>query len=1521
MKYLISIKALISLSIMVFLGTVSAFGQYYISGTTSVNSGSSYTYNLNPSSSVQYTNWSAVNGTVSGTSMTSRSVNWNTPGSGSVSVSGVDFLYNSISATLNVTITGTIPSTPPAPTVQSSSCGQVVLARATPPSGITYYWQSTSTGTSTSSSASTVTRTSGTIYYLRARNSSGSWSTNSSSVTYTIPAAPTWYADVDGDGFGDPNSAISQCTQPAGYVSNSGDGCPNDYDITDGCPPVSSGGENYVHSISYQKPFLEGSQSNAFEDEKIETKTYIDGLGEPMQQNMIRGSNNGDDIITYIEKDIYGRQAIDYLPVNLGSTGGDFTAINPSSDINNYYYDKYPSEWGNASSANPFSKKDFEKSPLNRVLKQAAPGESWKSGNGHEIEFGYATNTSTEVRYYYVTTTYANNTYTPTLKGGTSYYAVNTLYKNITYDENHTSGTAHSTEEFKDKQGRVILKRTYGSVDLNGDGDTIDSGEANAAYDTYYVYDDFGNLTYVLPPKSEPHGGIPNATELAELCYQYKYDNRNRLVEKKIPGKGWEYIVYNKLDQPIMTQDDNLKTKNKWLFTKYDAFGRVAFTGITNVSAGTSRTTLQDSANGTTNQWVTSRTSSTTLGGVPIYYNNNSTYPTTVSEVLNINYYDNYVDISGGANPGTVYGTPTTTNVKGLPTVSKVKVLGSSNWITGVTYYDDKGRAIYVYGKNDFLGTTDIIENKLDFTGKKEQSTTTHTKNSVSLVTIDRFEYDHMGRLIAQIQKIGNQNSRRILHNNYDDLGQLTSKLIDNGTAGGFKDVTGLSLSNDVITKTTSNNWGNAGLATNGYFAQDGYIEYEAMENNTRAMLGLSTSNTNAHYNTIHFAIYNSPSGTVMVYESGSSKGTFGTYVAGDVFRVERVGNTIYYKKNGEIFYTSTKTSTGSLYGDASFYTGGKRIKDLVIVDNSKGIQTVDYAYNIRGWLKNINMDINNDNDLFDFTINYNTMSHSGTKLYNGNISETEWKTQNDNVLRWYRYGYDALNRIVNATANSSNYNLTNVTYDKNGNIAKLKRQGHRNATFTSFGVMDDLTYTYQPTSNKLVKVADAASIDQFGFKDDAVNTASDTADDYTYDTNGNMISDANKGITNISYNHLNLPTVVTINGQNISYFYDATGVKLRKTVNGINTDYAGNYIYESNQLQFLNTPEGYAEPIDVTNYNAGFRYTYQYKDHLGNIRLSYTDKNQNIGAIDLEIIEENNYYPFGLKHNGYNGGTNGQRHHKYMFGGKELQDEIVGSSSFEVYDFGARNYDPALGRWMNLDPLAEQMRRHSPYNYAFNNPIYFIDPDGMAPTSPEHIYRLNEKGKIELVAIDNTKDVVFSADGKRSIEFDSGTIMAGFSLENPNPDYAQDLGSPIEGVYMNDENSATELFEFAAAETGDPIKGAEWAISTGDLKGESLSMVGTNYNNTKVDTGLLTESLVENGFNVTKADHSHQDDSPPSGFDNNKALLINGERIKDAAAAGAIEKTTKGEAITRVFNVKSKTYTYYTKNLIYGTN
>ncbi len=95
--------------------------------------------------------------------------------------------------------------------------------------------------------------------------------------------------------------------------------------------------------------------------------------------------------------------------------------------------------------------------------------------------------------------------------------------------------------------------------------------------------------------------------------------------------------------------------------------------------------------------------------------------------------------------------------------------------------------------------------------------------------------------------------------------------------------------------------------------------------------------------------------------------------------------------------------------------------------------------------------------------------------------------------------------------------------------------------------------------------------------------------------------------------------------------------------------------------------------------------------------------------------MEENNFYPFGLKHKGYNNNVaSGNIALKRKFGGNEYQDEF----GLNWYDVTARNYDPAIGRWMNIDPLAEQMRRWSPYNYAFNNPIFFIDPDGMMPFS-----------------------------------------------------------------------------------------------------------------------------------------------------------------------------------------------------------
>ena len=119
------------------------------------------------------------------------------------------------------------------------------------------------------------------------------------------------------------------------------------------------------------------------------------------------------------------------------------------------------------------------------------------------------------------------------------------MITNITKNENWTvsDGNNNTTEEFKDKQGRVVLKRTYADIDLDENG-SIGTGEYEVSHDTYYIYDYFGNLTYVLPPKIDATTSSLSIviSQLDDLGYQYIYDNRNRLIEKRIPGKEKELI-------------------------------------------------------------------------------------------------------------------------------------------------------------------------------------------------------------------------------------------------------------------------------------------------------------------------------------------------------------------------------------------------------------------------------------------------------------------------------------------------------------------------------------------------------------------------------------------------------------------------------------------------------------------------------------------------------------------------------------------------------------------------------------------------------------------------------------------------------------------------------------------------------------------------------------------------------------------------------------------------------------------
>lgn len=391
------------------------------------------------------------------------------------------------------------------------------------------------------------------------------------------------------------------------------------------------------------------------------------------------------------------------------------------------------------------------------------------------------------------------------------------------------------------------------------------------------------------------------------------------------------------------------------------------------------------------------------------------------------------------------------------------------------------------------------------------------------------------------------------------------------------------------------------------------------------------------------------------------------------------------------------------------------------------------------------------------------------------------------------------------------------LSYDKNGNILSLQRNGDLDADFNSTGVfvIDDLTYKYHDTkANQLMKVTDNSFV-SLGFKDDTLTDVNDQNDDYKYDENGNMTADENKGIENIEYNHLNLPTrIFFTNGGIISYLYNAAGQKVQKNVNNttysIITDYLDGFQYVNQALNFFPHAEGYVnvEGTNVEEYK--FFYVYNYTDHLGNIRVSY---GFDPDTQTLKTLEENHYYPFGLKHTNYNTykrkftkdeppvdtppGTLGTDFkirqipggetlaYKYKYNGKEYQDEM----GLNVYDYGARLYDPAVGRWFTIDPLAEQGRRWTPYAYAMNNPVFFVDPDGMWPGLPswgviKAIYRQTVKNVKENINKQTAKikhDLSTAGEKtgfKKAGEWFSATattIGNGYDFKVKNPDNAND--------------------------------------------------------------------------------------------------------------------------------------------------
>ena len=378
------------------------------------------------------------------------------------------------------------------------------------------------------------------------------------------------------------------------------------------------------------------------------------------------------------------------------------------------------------------------------------------------------------------------------------------------------------------------------------------------------------------------------------------------------------------------------------------------------------------------------------------------------------------------------------------------------------------------------------------------------------------------------------------------------------------------------------------------------------------------------------------------------------------------------------------------------------------------------YAYNVRGWLTGIS------GSKFTQNLYYNT----GTAKYNGSISSMTWKAGNESTIRGYKFTYDGLSRLMNATygetaginTNTNRFSENVTAYDKNGNIKTLQRYGQTAAS--SYGLIDNLTFTL--AGNQLSRVDDAAAASAynggFEFKDGVKQ-----ANEYTYDSNGNLTKDLNKGISTITYNVLNLPNMVTFSdGSTIAYTYGADGTKL-KTVHKTGsttttTDYCGNVVYENGVQKLLLTEEGYVTLSDG-------KYHYYLKDHQGNNRVVINQS----GTVE----EANHYYPFG----GVFASSGNVQPYKYN--GKEYDSK----KGLNWYDYGARHYDAVLGRFTTNDRFAEKYYSMSPYQYGANSPVGNIDVNG-----DSIIIKPNANGIIDQIKVLFGYDTKFQKDVKADL-------------------------------------------------------------------------------------------------------------------------------------------------------------------------
>jgi RHS repeat-associated protein len=552
-----------------------------------------------------------------------------------------------------------------------------------------------------------------------------------------------------------------------------------------------------------------------------QTINYITKQGQPLQTILRSNSPTGKDILSVYEYDPLGKVSKSYLPISVNQNTGLFVTdvFNPvySNSKHFQFYNDNSYDPSNLipNDPNPFAVSINENSPLNRVVEQGQIGEGFQptvgANNSKTTRFSFGTNSQYEVLQFSIQ------------EFGSSffiiekeYYLANTLSKQII-----TTPKESAMIEFINSSGKTVLRKVQLGL--------------NTWAETYFVYDMQDNLRFILTPElvkyiqdnnlnsissEQPLNLITSNTSLAttnnsnaypyqngasitlapgftsangfiakplgnttytinRYAYQFAYDHRNRQIAEKAPGADWTYFIYDIQDRPILTQPPHLRASNQWEFTKYDRFQRVILTGFVTLTQ-----TVAELRALVNNHSVLYEEPSTTNA---VHGYTNLAFPNQPNENLyqSVVYYDNYACLSSFPagttwtyQPNLLSNLPAQAHnrIKGSVTGTKIKVVGTTDWLYATQYYDEWGRVIQSIGTNH-LGGNDISSTQYDFTGKVLATRLHHNNGQQQYVITEEFEYDAVGRTLRHFHQLGNTIADRVLLEEfaYNELGDLVT--------------------------------------------------------------------------------------------------------------------------------------------------------------------------------------------------------------------------------------------------------------------------------------------------------------------------------------------------------------------------------------------------------------------------------------------------------------------------------------------------------------------------------------------------------------------------------------------------------------------------------------------------------------------------------------------------------------------------------------------------------------------------